>query len=142
METFHIIGFLLLVVSIMAKDHSLIPANSIATPKPRGAEMRSISERDLIKCSHAESTIKPDFRFLAGLFCSNLRSSDAKMGELYEWTYILNKAEHIFSILFQSGCYSRPDIFSILASTCMGELQTIWHTCKIHVGHDALANLT
>ncbi|PCD21395.1 hypothetical protein AU210_016360 [Fusarium oxysporum f. sp. radicis-cucumerinum] len=56
------------------------------------------------------------------------------MDEPYEWTYILNKAEHTFSILFQSGCYSHPDIFSVLASTCMGELQAIWHKCKAQSG--------
>ncbi|KAM5528299.1 hypothetical protein FOXYSP1_19568 [Fusarium oxysporum f. sp. phaseoli] len=56
------------------------------------------------------------------------------MDELYEWTYILSKAQHIFSILFQSGYYSRPDIFSILASKCMGELQATWHTCEAQNG--------
>lgn len=143
MGTFRIIGFLLLVVSIVAKDDSLMPADPIASPQPRGTEMLHMSKRASIECSNAESKItEPDFEFLAGLFCHNLKESDGKVDELYQWTYIFKKAEHNFSILFQSGCYNTPNIFSILASTCMGELRAIWHKCTIHVDHSAIANLT
>jgi hypothetical protein len=49
MGTFGIIGFLLLVVSIVAKDDSLMPADPIANPKPHGTEMLSMSKRASIE---------------------------------------------------------------------------------------------
>jgi hypothetical protein len=143
MGTFRIIGFLLLVVSIAAKDDSLVPTAPIANPTPYGTEMLRMSKRASIECSNAESTItERDFEFLAGLFCRNLRNSDGKMDELYEWTYIFKKAEHNFSILFQSGCYDDPNIFSMLAIPCMAELRAIWRKCKIYTYHSGIANFT
>lgn len=136
------VSILLSVISVLAKDNGLLPANSVVTPEPHERRMVNLSKRASIDCSQEESTIsEPDFEFLVGLFCNNLWNIDGKMDEPYEWTYILNKAEHTFSILFQSGCYSHPDIFSVLASTCMGELRAIWHKCEFHVCHDAIADL-